>query len=61
MKNVGAIIIANALVWGLVIIASSSALKGTGQFQEIQNILGGGAGASLIVVSLLAIKRKSKD
>ena len=60
MKKEAAIIIGNALIWGVVLIATSLALKGTGQFQEIQHILGGGAGASFLVVSLAAIKRKPK-
>ncbi len=58
MKKGPAIIIANALIWGAVMIASSLALRGTGQFQEIQHILAGGAGASLIVVGMIAVKRK---
>jgi hypothetical protein len=61
MKKEAAIILGNALIWGCVVIACSLALKGTGQFQEIQHILGGGAGASLLVVSLTAIKRKPRD
>jgi len=60
MTKVAAIILGNALIWGAVIIGSSLALKGTGQYQEIQHILSGGAGASLIVVSLIAIKPKAK-
>ena len=58
MKKEPAIIIANAIIWGVVLIACSLAVKGTGQFQEIQHILGGGAAASLFVVSMVAIKRK---
>ena len=58
MTKESAIILGNAMIWGFVLIACSWALKGTGQFQEIQHILGGGAGASLVLVSLGAIKRK---
>ena len=47
---VGTIVIANACVWGFVILMSSHTLSGTGAYQEIQNILGGGAAASLLVV-----------
>ncbi|MFC2170409.1 hypothetical protein ACFLQJ_00360 [Calditrichota bacterium] len=46
----GATIISNAIIWGFVMIACSKALKGTGAFQEIQNILAGGASMSLIIV-----------
>ena len=44
------IVLANACIWGLVIILSSHSLRGTGAYQEIQHILGGGAAASLLVV-----------
>lgn len=57
MKREGAILIANAIIWGIVMITSASALKGTGAFQQIQHILGGGAGASLLVVALGILKR----
>ncbi len=60
MKKVGVIVITNAIVWGLVMIASALALKGTGAFKEIQHILGGGAAASLLVVGVGG-RRKPKD
>ena len=44
------ILIVNACIWGLAIIMSSKALSGTGAYEQIQNILGGGATASLLVV-----------
>ena len=47
---IGTIIIANACIWGFVILMSSHTLSGTGAYQDIQNILGGGAAASLLVV-----------
>jgi len=50
MKRGAAAIIVNSCIWGLVIIACSLALKGTEAFKEIQTILVGGAGASLLVV-----------
>ena len=55
MKNPGAailgtIVIANACVWGFVIVMSSHTLSGTGAYEQIQTILGGGAAASLLVV-----------
>ena len=52
MKRASMVVIANAIVWALVLIASALALKGTGAYQEIQHILGGGAAASLLVVGL---------
>ncbi|MBC8478965.1 MAG: hypothetical protein H8D46_00760 [FCB group bacterium] len=61
MKNKASFtIILNAVIWGLVMIACSSALKGTGAFKEIQFILAGGSTASLIVVGLGFIKPKKK-
>ena len=59
MRKVGVIILVNACIWGFVMIASAQALKGTGMFEKIQLILGGGAAASLLVVSAGA-GRKSK-
>ena len=44
------IIIVNACLWGFAMIMSSHTLSGTGAYQEIQHILAGCAGASLIVV-----------
>lgn len=51
------VIIVNAIIWGLVIIGCSLALKGTGAYKEIQLILAGGAVASLIVVSTGSLKK----
>ncbi len=61
MPRVGIIVIANACIWGFVMIACSMALKGTGAYQEIQLILGGGAAASLIVVGGLGVKKKPRE
>jgi len=51
MKKEPIILLANACIWGLVMILSSLALKGTGAFQEIQHILAGGAAFSLLMVT----------
>jgi len=59
------VIIVNACIWGLAMIMSSRALSGTGAYEQIQNILAGGAGASLLVVggglAGLAKQLKSKE
>lgn len=59
------VIILNACIWGLAMILTSLRLGGTGAYQEIQHILAGGAGASLIVVggglSGLAKMMKGKE
>jgi len=60
MKRQGAVLIGNAIVWGVVMIACASALKGTGAFQDIQLILTGGAGFSLLVV-FAGLRRKSPE
>lgn len=44
------IIIVNACLWGFTILMVSHTLKGTGAYQEIQNILGAGAGMSTVIV-----------
>jgi len=44
------IIILNACIWGFVMLMSSRTLSGTGAYQQIQNILAGGAAASLLLV-----------
>ncbi len=51
------VIVVNALIWALVIIACAVALSGSGIFKEIQHILGGGAAISLLVVAVGMRKR----
>lgn len=48
--NLGAVIIANAIVWGVVIIGCSFALKGTGGYDLIQNYLGAGAAVTSVII-----------
>ena len=43
MERESVVVIANAVIWGCVLIACAVALTGTGAFKEIQLILGGGA------------------
>jgi hypothetical protein len=63
----GLIIIVNACLWGFTILMISHTLKGTGAYQEIQNILGGGAGMSTVLVGggiaglLSLLKKKEID
>ena len=47
---IGITLILNACLWGFAMIMSAHTLKGTGAYQQIQHILGGCAGASLMVV-----------
>ena len=61
MPRVGIIVIANAIIWGFVMIMCSFTLKGTGAYQEIQLILSGGALASLVVVGGLGVRKKPKE
>jgi len=44
------IILINACIWGFAMIMSAHKLSGTGMYQQIQHILGGCAGTSLIIV-----------
>jgi hypothetical protein len=62
---VGITIIVNACLWGFAMIMSAHTLKGTGAYQQIQHILGGCAGASLMVLIVgfggLALKQKQSE
>lgn len=60
MKKEAAVVVANAIVWGAVIIGCSLALKGTGAYKEIQTILAVGAVASMSVVSMIVIGKQKK-
>jgi hypothetical protein len=55
-------IIVNACIWGFAMIMCSYTLKGTGAYQEIQNILAGCTFASIIVVGggLAAVAKARK-
>jgi hypothetical protein len=59
------IIIVNACIWGFAMIMSSRTLSGTGAYEQIQHLLSGSAGASLLVVggglAGLAKMLKSKE
>ncbi len=44
------VIIVNACVWAFTILMCSHALSGTGAYHQIQNVLAGGAIASLVTV-----------
>lgn len=46
----GLIIIVNACLWGFTILMISHTLKGTGAYQDIQHLLGAGAGMSTVIV-----------
>ncbi|MCD4792115.1 MAG: hypothetical protein K8R54_02695 [Bacteroidales bacterium] len=49
----GVLIIANAVIWGVVMLGSSSALEGTECYKEIQNLLVGGSFASMLFILTL--------
>ena len=55
------VVISNALIWGIVLLACSIPLKDTGAFQDIQLILGGGATVSLFVVATAGMRNKHFD
>ncbi len=46
----GILVIVNACLWGFTILMVSHKLSGTGMYQEIQHILGAGAGMSIVIV-----------
>ncbi|MCK5115070.1 MAG: hypothetical protein KAR44_00600 [Candidatus Aegiribacteria sp.] len=57
------IIIVNACIWGFAMLISSNTLSGTGAYQQIQHILIGSAGTSLVVVGggLAWLEKKLKS
>ena len=57
------VILVNACIWGFAMIMSSHTLSGTGAYQQIQSILGGSAGVSLLVVGggLASLAKKLKS
>lgn len=55
------LIIASAIVWGLVILGCSISLKGTGCYEQISSILFGGAASHLILVYPLLINRLKRS
>jgi hypothetical protein len=57
-KRIGACIIGNAIVWGIVIIATALVLRGTGLFGKLLPILGGGAAFSEATLSGLLVGKK---
>ncbi|MFH1312350.1 MAG: hypothetical protein ABIJ00_03905 [Candidatus Eisenbacteria bacterium] len=59
MKNLGAAIIANAIIWGAVILGTAFKLKGTGLASDVTPILAGGAVVSNILLGGLLGKRKT--
>ncbi|MBU4268364.1 MAG: hypothetical protein KJ808_05895 [Acidobacteria bacterium] len=61
-KTIGVFIIVSAVIWGAVILASSYALKGTGCYGKIQNILAGGVISHMILIwGPLALLFKKKE
>jgi len=64
-SSVGALIIASAIIWGIVIIGCSLALKGTECYDEISNILFLGVIAHFLLIwtpmGLLTRNKKNKQ
>lgn len=48
------LIIANAIIWSVVLLGCAIALRGSEAFQEIQAILGGGAVVSMLIAAVSA-------
>jgi hypothetical protein len=63
-RSVSAVtVIVNACIWGFALIMTAYTLRGTGAFEQIQHILGGCAGASLLVVGggVAAMRKKQEQ
>lgn len=56
--KLGIFIIANAIVWGVVILAVSNILKGTDLMSKISPVLSGGSFFSVILLPVIMIKKK---
>jgi len=57
-SKLGIFIIANAIVWGVVILAVSNILKGTDLMSKISPIMAGGSFFSSILLPTIMIKKK---
>jgi hypothetical protein len=57
-RRVSVFIIANAFVWGAVIIGTSLVLRGTEYMSKLIPIFGGGAFTSVILLSGGLLRRK---
>jgi hypothetical protein len=57
-NRVGWYIISNAIVWGAVMIGISLKLRGTGLMNDLLPILGAGAGFSVVILSVLLVRKK---
>jgi len=56
--RLGIFIIANAIVWGAVMIGVSLTVKGSGYMEKIIPIMGAGAGFSVIILPAILMKNK---
>ncbi len=57
-KKINMFIIANAIVWGAVMILTSLVLRGTDYMDNLIPILGGGAGLSVVILSALLLRKE---
>lgn len=60
MKKPGKVIIINSIIWGLVILGCSIALRGTGAYEKIWLILASGAVISSSLLGRYAQEPKDK-
>lgn len=58
--NKAVLIITNAIIWAVVILACAAALKGTETFQDIQSVLAGGAVVSIFALAVAGKQTTSK-
>lgn len=60
MSKIGLAIIAIAIIWASVIIATAMVLAGTPYFPQLLPILGGGSAASIIILGGISRQTKQK-
>ena len=54
----GIAVITLAIIWAVVILATSMVLKGTAQSTQVLLILGGGAAATIILIGGIAARER---
>lgn len=57
MSKTAAVIIASAIIWGIVLIAVANALKGTEYSEGVRNIISFGAAAHLLMLGATARRK----
>ena len=60
-SRLGVFIIANSIVWGLVMVGCALVLRGTDQMDRLIPIMAAGAGFSVVILPTLLIRKKRAE